>query len=74
MFNDSLKEMKISSEQNTKDIEFLKTKISELATKDEIDGVLKKFQRYIDALNEINNRSSLSKDISQLKTLLESLK
>ncbi len=74
LFSDNLRETKVAVDQNSKDVEFVKNKLGDLATKDELDKLVNKVQRYIDALQEINKRSSLSKDVSQLKTLLEGLK
>ncbi|RMD67435.1 hypothetical protein D6817_01660 [Candidatus Pacearchaeota archaeon] len=74
LFSDSLNEFKVKIEQNTKDIDVIKTKISGLAEKEELDRLVQKVQKYIDVLKEIDKRSSLSKDLAQLKTLLESFK
>jgi methyl-accepting chemotaxis protein len=74
MFKDSLQEMKINVEQNSKDVDFLKTKVTGLADKSELDKLVQRVQRYIEALQEINKSSALSKDISQLKGLLEGIK
>ncbi|MFH1290064.1 MAG: hypothetical protein ABIH92_01510, partial [Nanoarchaeota archaeon] len=74
LFKDSLQEMKVNLDQNSKDVDFLKTKTSGLASKDELERLVQKVQRYIEALQEINKRSSLTKDISQLQNLLEGLK
>lgn len=74
IFNDSLQELKATGDQNAKDMEFTKGKIAGLATKDELDRLVQKVQRYIDALHEIDKTSSLTKDIKQLKTILEGLK
>ena len=74
LFSDNIKELKVNLDQNAKDIDFVKTKILNLAEKNELEKLGQKVQRYIDALNEINKTSSLSKDISQLKTMLEGLK
>ncbi len=74
LFSDNLKELKVNLDQNAKDIDFIKTKILNLAERNELEKLGQKVQRYIDALNEINKTSSLSKDISQLKTMLEGLK
>ncbi len=74
LFSDNLRELKVNLDQNAKDIDFVKTKILNLAEKNELEKLGQKVQRYIDALNEINKTSSLSKDISQLKTMLEGLK
>ena len=74
VFNDSLQEMKVNFQQNSKDIDAIKLKISNLAEKQELDSLIKKVQRYIDVLKEIDKETSLSKDLSQLKSLLESVK
>lgn len=74
LFKDNLQELKVNLEQNTKDIDFVKTKISGLTDKEEFDRLVNKVQRYIDALKELNKSSSLSKDVSRLKTMLESLR
>ncbi len=74
LFSDSIKEIKVTMEQNTKDVETMKTKVSSLATKDELDRLVNKVQRYIDALQELNKSSSLTRDVAQLKSILEGLK
>lgn len=65
---------KASIEQNTKDIEFVKSKISNLAEKTELDKLVAKLQGYINSLNELQKKTSLSKDIDQLKVIMEGLK
>ena len=74
LFSDNIKELKVMVDQNSKDVDSIKTKMTNLANKDELDKLVNKVQRYIDALQEINKTSSLSKDVSQLKTILASLK
>jgi len=74
LFSDSIQELKVNLEQNSKDVDSMKTKISGLANKDELDRLVQKVNRYIEALQEINKASSLSKDVSKLKNILESLK
>jgi len=74
LFSDNLQELKVNLEQNAKDVDSIKTKTSGLATKDELERLVQKVNRYIDALQEINKSSSLSKDISHLKSILEGLK
>jgi len=73
-FDSELKETKVLVEQNNKDIGFLKDKIGGLAEKSELERLISKVQRYVDALKEIQKSSSMSKDIDQLKTLLDSLR
>jgi hypothetical protein len=74
VFNDSLQELKVTLDQNAKDVDTMKMKTSNLATKDELDRLVQKVQRYIDALKEIDKHSSLTKDVAQLKSILEGLK
>jgi DNA repair exonuclease SbcCD ATPase subunit len=73
-FNSELTELKVLTEQNSKDANFLKDKISRMADKDELNNLVNKVQRYVDALKELEKKSSLSKDISTLRTLLDGLK
>jgi 16S rRNA G527 N7-methylase RsmG len=74
MFKDNISEFKVVLDQNSKDVDFLKNKTSGLASKDELERLTNKVQRYIEALEEINKRSTLTKDITQLKEILDSLK
>ena len=69
-----LQDLKANTEQNTKDADYLKIKVSDLASKDELEKLVNKVQKYTDSLKEINKSSSLSKDIDQLKVLIDSLK
>jgi hypothetical protein len=74
IFSSSLQELRVNTEQNMKDMEFVKTKISGLAEKSEVDRLVQKVQRYIEALEDLNKTSSLTRDVAQLRTILESLK
>ena len=65
---------KASIEQNTKDVEFVKNKISNLVEKAELDKLVAKVQGYINSLSELQKRTSFSKDIDQLKVIMEGLK
>ncbi len=69
-FNSQLQESKANIEQNSKDVDNLKTKILNFAEKEELDKVLDKVQKYTEALKEIQKKSPLSRDIERLKTLL----
>ncbi len=69
-----LQELKAGLEQDAKDIGFLKNKVSGLAEKAELEKLVTKVQRYIDALRELEKKSSMTKDIEKLKSILESLK
>ena len=73
-FDIQLQDIKANSEQNTKDVDYLKIRISDLASKDELEKLVNKVQKYTDSLKEINKSSSLSKDIDQLKILIDGLK
>ncbi|MBD3253116.1 hypothetical protein GF386_05265 [Candidatus Pacearchaeota archaeon] len=73
-FNSEMQELKVSTEQATKDIGFLKDKVSGLVEKPELEKLVNKVQSYIDALKSLEKKSSLSKDIDTLKTILDSLK
>ena len=74
MFNTSLQEFKVHLEQNSKDIDNLKFKISSLADKEDFDKLVQKVQRHMEDLKELNRTSSLSKDVAQLKNMLGSSK
>lgn len=69
-FNSQLQESKASIDQNSKDIDYLKTKALNFAEKEELDALLDKVQKYTEALKEIQKKSPLSRDIERLKTLL----
>lgn len=64
---------KASIEQNAKDVEFVKGKIANLAEKSEVDKLVAKLQTYIDSLNEIQKKTSFSKDIDQLKVIMDGI-
>jgi hypothetical protein len=70
----SMQEIKVITDQNQKDINFLRDKISSLADKDELEKLVQRVQRYIDALKDLEKKSSLTKDLSTLKTIMDSLK
>lgn len=74
IFNENVQELKVSAEQNSKDIEVIKTKITGLADKDELEKLIAKFQKYVETLKDLNRTSALSKDVSELKQMLEMLK
>lgn len=74
IFNESVQELKVSAEQNSKDIEVIKTRITGLADKDELEKLIAKFQKYVETLKDLNRTSALSKDVSELKQMLEMLK
>ncbi|MBR9705746.1 hypothetical protein GOV14_01805 [Candidatus Pacearchaeota archaeon] len=69
-----IQETKVGLEQAAKDIAFLKDKITGLAAKAEVEKLVSKVQRYIDALKELEKKSTMTKDIEKLRTILDSLK
>ncbi len=69
-----LNEMKVGADQNSKDVNFLKDRLGGLASKDEVERLVSKVQRYIDALKDIQKKSSLTKDIEEIKTIVDGLK
>lgn len=73
MFNDSLQELKVSMDNNVKDVDSMKIKLSNLADKSELEKLTNKVQKYTESLKELNKSSALSKDLGQLKKMLESL-
>ena len=73
-FSSEIQEMKIVSSQNQKDINFIKDRLGGLVEKEELEKLMNKVQRYIEALKGLEKNSSLTKDIATLKTLLDSLK
>ena len=73
-FKSETQNAKASIEQNAKDVEFIKSKIRNLAEKSELDKLVAKLQTYINSLNEIQKKTSFSKDIDQLKVIMEGIK
>jgi chromosome segregation ATPase len=73
-FKAETQDSKASIEQNTKDVEFVRNKISNLVEKTELDKLVAKLQGYINSLNELQKKTSFSKDIDQLKVIMEGLK
>ena len=73
-FDTQQQEMTASVDQNSRDLDMLKNKVSELAKKEDLDKLISKIQNYINSMKELQKKSSLSKDIDQLKMLLDSLK
>ncbi len=74
VFDSQLQELKAQGEQNEKDVQFLKDKAVGLASKDDLDKLINKVQRYVEALKDLEKKSSMGKDIEKLKELLEGLK
>lgn len=69
-----LNELKVGSDQNAKDVNFLKDRIGGLASKEEVERLVSKVQRYIDALKEIQKKSSLTRDIEEIRAIVDGLK
>ncbi|HQJ57737.1 MAG: hypothetical protein BWY36_00025 [Candidatus Diapherotrites archaeon ADurb.Bin253] len=72
-FNSQLQESKANIEQNSKELDILKTKIINFAEKEEVDKILEKVQKYSDSLKELQKKTPLSRDIERLKTLLNEI-
>ena len=72
-FNSQLQESKANIEQNSKDLDILKTKIINFAEKEEVDKILEKVQKYSDSLKELQKKTPISRDIERLKTLLNEI-
>jgi len=45
-----------------------------LAEKSDLDKLISKVQRYVEALKDLEKKSSMTKDIDKLKGLLDGLK
>ena len=73
-FKADTQDSKASIEQNAKDVEFVKSKISNLVEKTELDKLVAKLQGYITSLNELQKKTTFSKDIDQLKVIMDGLK
>lgn len=73
MFNEALQELKVQAEQHTKDIDHIKAKISNVAEKEDLDKAISKVQQSVNTLQHLKKSSSLTKDISDLRNLLETL-
>lgn len=74
LFDSTLQEIKAQSEQNRNDIQNLKDKVINLASKEDVDKVINKVQKYVDALKDLEKKSSMTKDIERLKEILSELK
>ena len=73
-FNSKIQETRVNIEQNTKDIAYLKTKISGFAEKAELDKIIEKIREYSASLKELQKKTPLTRDIERLKDLLEQMK
>jgi DNA repair exonuclease SbcCD ATPase subunit len=69
-FNSQLQEAKANIEQNSKELDTLKTKSVNFAEKEEVDRIIDKVQKYSDSLKEIQKKTPLSRDIEKLKSIL----
>ncbi len=73
-FHDVLQGHTVSIEQSAKDIAFLKGKALELASKEDLDKLMDKVQKYIAALKDLEKKSSMTKDIENLKLILDGMR
>lgn len=69
-----LQEIKAQVEQNVHDVQFLKEKITDLASKEDLNKLVEKIKSYADALGELEKSSSFGKDIDRLKEIMKELK
>ncbi|MGD9276131.1 MAG: hypothetical protein PVJ67_03075 [Candidatus Pacearchaeota archaeon] len=74
VFDSELKEMKVTGEQNLKDVGMLKEKSATLATKDELGALVLRVKKYIEVLKALEKKSSMTRDIDKLRGILESLR
>lgn len=70
----TMQELKAGNEQHEHDIQFLKDKVIELASKEDLEKLINKVQRYVDALKDLEKKSSMTKDIDKLRSILDGLK
>ena len=73
LVDSTLAELKSQGDQEESDIQFLKDKVIGLASKEEVDSLVKKIQKYIEGLSAMEKKSSLTKDIDRLKDILDEL-
>jgi hypothetical protein len=73
-FSSDIMAMTATIEQHTKDVESLKIKMSGLAEKEEVDKILSKMTEYTRTVAEIKKKSGLSRDLEELKGLIEEIK
>jgi len=73
-YNSTMQEVRAAMDQSTKDIDFLKMKISGMADKTEVDKIMAKMQEYTKIIGELKKKSSLSRDLEQLQNLVEGIK
>ncbi len=73
-FTSGFQELKAGIDQHFKDIDFLKVKVAGLADKEEVDKVLAKVNEYTKVIGEIKKKSSLSRDLEKLQSLVEGIK
>ncbi len=73
-FKSEIQDSRASIEQNTKDVDFIKNKIANLAEKTELDKLVTKLQTYINSLKELQKKTTFSQDVDQLKVIMEGIK
>ncbi len=72
-FASDFQEIKAEIGQHNKDVDFLKMKVSGLAEKEEVDKIFEKINEYTRTVGEIKKKSSLTRDLEELKTLIDGL-
>lgn len=73
-FSSEFQEIKAGIEQHTKDVDFLKMKVSGMAEKEEVDKILEKITEHTKVVSEIKKKSTLSRDLEELQTLIDGMK
>lgn len=74
LFDSELKETKVIGEQNLKDVGALKEKVTTLASKEDLEALVEKVKRYIQVLKDLEKKSSMTRDIDKLRSILEGLR
>lgn len=73
IFNESLQELKVSGEQNSKEVESIKTKIITLVERDEMDKMINALRQSLANMKATQKTTALTKDVAELKSLLDAL-
>jgi chromosome segregation ATPase len=72
--SDQLSALRAAGEQHTKDIDFLKGKLTGVAEKEDLDKMAASLQKTIGGLKDATKTSAISKDVAELKGMLEMIK
>lgn len=72
--SDILYSVKAGVDQHGKDIEFIKSKLMSVVDKDELEKVVNNLQKTLQSANTVQKNSALSKDVAELKQMLDVIK